>query len=199
LLFVCSSHSISFSYILLIKTYSKHFKEDSSEANYLKSIHDEFTNIAVHCEEQLVISREEFTRLKTRIDSKSICFNNQQLYWHGSLRKQSLRKRNDITQIYLIVLSNFVLICEKSGQKFDVKRQISIESLVVESLEDRRTISNNIYYPFRMKFIEKTYEFLVEREVEREKWINKIQKAKENFHQQTLIPNRKKEKRPKNN
>ena len=85
------------------------------------------------------------------------------------------------------------------GKKFDVKRQISIESLVVESLEDRRTISNNIYYPFRMKFIEKTYEFLVEREVEREKWINKIQKAKENFHQQTLIPNRKKEKRPKNN
>ncbi|CAF5220893.1 unnamed protein product, partial [Rotaria magnacalcarata] len=37
------------------------------------------------------------------------------------------------------------------------------------------------YYPFRVSATEKIYEFIAEKESDREKWVNKIRQASEEF------------------
>ena len=170
-----------FSYILLIKNYLKHFDENSSEYEYVNSIQDEFSRIAIRCEEELIVSTGELNRLKNRIDSKLECFENQQFLWHGSIKKQSQRKRNDITQCYLILFSGCLIVCEESGNKLEIKRQLSVENIMIDLLKTRAITSTNILYPFRVNGMEKSYEFLVEKESIREKWMNKIEQASKHF------------------
>jgi len=177
----------------------KYLDENSLEYEHTSFIHDELSHIATRCEEQLVISLAELNRLKIRMDNKPECFDNQQLIWHGSLKKQSARKRNDITQLYIILFSECILVCEESGSKLEIKRQLSIENITVDIIESRQlppttfhsTIgqspTTNIYYPFRVNAVEKSYEFLVDKESDREKWVNKIRQTNENFKSQKSI------------
>ena len=176
-----------------MKSYLKHLDEDEPEYKHTSFIHDEFGRIAVRCEEQLMICSTELKRLKTRVDNKAECFDQQKLIWHGSLKKQSARKRNDITQVYLILFSGCLLIYEESGSKLEIKRQLSIENITVDVLDAKQitpstfypTIgqqaSPNIYYPFRVNAVEKSYELLVEKESERERWVMKIRETNDDF------------------
>jgi hypothetical protein len=177
----------------------KHLDENSLEYEHTSLIHDELSRIATRCEEQLVISSAELNRLKVRMDNKPECFDNQQLIWHGSLKKQSPRKRNDINQLYIILFSECILACEESGSKLEIKRQLSIENITVDIIESRQlapttfhsTIgqlsTTNIYYPFRVNAVEKSYEFLVDKESDREKWVNKIRQTNEDFKSRRSI------------
>jgi hypothetical protein len=175
-----------------MKNSMKHLDENSSEYEHTSFIHDELSRIATRCEEQLVISSAELNRLKIRVDNKLECFENQQLIWHGSLKKQSRRKRNDITQLYIIILSECILVCEESGNKLEIKRRLSIENITIDILESRQQSSGNIYYPFRVNAIEKSYEFLVDKESDRAKWVNKIIQANEDFKNRRTITDSKK-------
>src|SRR5271168_4564464 len=121
-----------------MKSYMKHLDENSSEYEHTSFIHDEFGRIAIRCEEQLLVSSVELNRLKTRVDNKLECFDHQQLLWHGSLKKQSARKRNDITQVYLILFSGCILIYDESGNKLELKRQLSIENITIELMESKQ-------------------------------------------------------------
>jgi len=176
-----------------MKSSMKHLDENSTEYEHTSFIHDELARIAIRCEEQLVISSTELNRLKGRVDIKPECFENQQLIWHGSLKRQSPRKRTEITQFYMILFSGCILVCEESGNKLEIKRQLSIENIKVDIMEGRQLtpttfhstngqqFSTNIYYPFRVNAVEKSYEFLVDKESDREKWVNKIRQVNEDF------------------
>jgi hypothetical protein len=180
-----------------MKSSMKHLDENSTEYEHTSFIHDELARIAIRCEEQLVISSTELNRLKGRVDIKPECFENQQLIWHGSLKRQSPRKRTEITQFYMILFSGCILVCEESGNKLEIKRQLSIENLTIDLLENRhitpttfysaigQQLTTNIYYPFRVNAVEKSYEFLTEKESERNKWVKKIQQAIENQRSMT--------------
>ena len=175
-----------------MKNYLKHLDENSDEYEHTNFIHEEFSRIAVRCEDELVISSAQVNRLKTRVDNnnKIECFDQQKLLWHGSLKKQSARKRTDITQVYIILFSDCILIYDESGNKLEFKRQLSMDNITVVPMDSKQInssstfgqqSSSNTFYPFRVNAVEKSYEFLVERESEREKWVNKIQQAHEDY------------------
>lgn len=176
-----------------MKNYIKHLDEHSDEYEHTSFIHEEFSRIAIRCDEELVVSSGQFNRLKARVDHKIDYFDNQKLLWHGLLKKQSARKRNDITQVYVIILSGCILVYDESGSKLELKRKLSMDNTTVKSLESKQiSISSpfgqqgslNTFYPFQLNAVEKSYELLVERESEREKWLNKIQQAIEDFQVQ---------------
>ncbi len=177
-----------------MKSYMKNLDENSIEYEHTNFIHDEFSRIAIRCEEQLMICSAELNRLKARVDNKLECFDNQQLLWHGSLKKQSARKRHDITQVYVILFSGCILVYDESGNKLELKRQLSIENITVDLMESKQIVptSSNIYHPFRVNAVEKSYEFLEEKESEREKWVNKIRQANEDFRSRRAINGSKK-------
>ena len=176
-----------------MKSYMEHLDPNSSEHEYTRYVHDELTLIAQRCEDRLATSPVQLNRLKLRIDSELECFENQQLIWHGSLKKQSPRKRMNIVQQYLILFSDCILVCTESGNKFEMKRQLSIKNINVDVDDNEGSISiaghlitgqslNSIrYYPFRVNAIEKSYEFLAGKRSDREKWVNKIRQASEDF------------------
>ncbi|CAF1356720.1 unnamed protein product [Rotaria magnacalcarata] len=180
-------------YILLMKSYMKYLDKDSSEYERTCFVHDELTSIAERCEEHLAISSAQLNKLKQRVDSKLDCFEKQQLIWYGSLKKQSPRKHTDISPVYIILFSECILVCGESGNKLEVKRQLSIGKVSVEIIERERmaSTSSNVtnaqqsisttYYPFRVSATEKVYEFIAEKESDREKWVNKIRQASEEF------------------
>ncbi|CAF4667476.1 unnamed protein product [Rotaria socialis] len=180
-------------YILLMKSYMKHLDKDSSEYERTCFVHDELTSIAERCEEHLAISSTQLNKLKQRVDGKLDCFEKQQLIWHGSLKKQSPRKHTDISPAYIILFSECILVCGESGNKLEVKRQLSIGKVNVEIIERERMAStapnvtnvqqsiSTTYYPFRVSATEKVYEFIAEKESDREKWANKIRQASEEF------------------
>jgi hypothetical protein len=171
----------------------KHLHENSPEYEQTCFIHDELNRIASRCEDQLAVSPSQLKKLKSRFDNKPECFENQQLIWHGLLKKQSPRKRTGIGQSYIILFSDCILVCEESGTKLEMKRQLLIENITVDIIEGRRLaptafpstygqqFSVMTYYPFRVNAIEKSYEFLVDKEQDREKWMNKIRQANEDF------------------
>ncbi|CAF1168020.1 unnamed protein product [Rotaria sordida] len=186
-------------YILLLKSYMKQLDKDSSDYDHTCFVHDELTCIAERCEEHLAISPTQLNKLKLRVDNKLECFEKQQLLWHGSLKKQSPRKHTDIVQYYIILFSECILVCGESGNKLEIKRQLSLKNIRIEIIERERlasasTNSTNIqqlspisYYPFRVNAIEKSYEFLTDKESDREKWVNKIRQASEDFKRRNSI------------
>jgi hypothetical protein len=169
----------------------KHLNENSPEYEQTRFIHDELNRIASRCEDHLAVSPSQLKKLKSRFDNKPECFENQQLIWHGLLKKQSPRRRNGIGQLYIILFSDCILVCEESGNKLAMKRQLLIENITVDIIEARRLpppFHSNygqqfsvITHPFRLNAIEKSYEFLVDKEQDREKWMNKIRQANEDF------------------
>lgn len=182
-----------------MKSSMKNLDENSAEYDQTLFIHDELSRIATRCNEQLLLSTAELNRLKSRVDNKLECFKYQQLIWHGSLKKQSLKKRH-ITQIYLILFSECILVCEESGQKLEIKRQLTIDYLIIDIIQNKLLPPNifnqlstvqqsntNIYYPFRITTKEKSYEFLVDKESDRDTWINKITQTYENFKNRRII------------
>lgn len=172
----------------------KNLDENSFEYEHTSFIHDELNRIAIRCNEQLFISSAELNRLKSRIDSKLECFDTQQLLWHGSLKKQSSKKRH-ISQVYVILFSECILVCGESGNKLEIKRQLSIENLIIESstiFQSSTTGQQSFYYSFRVTAIERSYEFLVDKESDREIWVNKMTQAYENLKNRQPISNSKK-------
>ncbi|CAF3759672.1 unnamed protein product [Rotaria sp. Silwood1] len=180
-------------YMLLMKTYMQHLDEDSADYDHTCFVHDELSYIADRCQEYLAVSPAQLNKLKLRVDSKPECFDKQQLIWHGRLKRQLPRKPTDIVQYYVILFSNCILICGESGNKLEIKRQLSIKNIKVEIIERERLASASsnstnvqqlsflIYYPFHVNAIEKSYEFLPDKESDREKWVNKIRQASEDF------------------
>lgn len=177
----------------MMKNYMKHVNENSSEYERTCFIHDELNGIAERCEEQLAVSPTQLNKLKQRLDSKVDCFEKQQLIWYGSLKRQASRKPTDISQVYLILFSECILVCGESGSKLEVKRQLPMKNIRVEINEGDGTSSaaSNalngqqsipaLSYPFRLSAVEKIYDFLVDKEVDREKWINKIRQASDEY------------------
>jgi len=170
----------------------KHLHENSPEYEQTCFIHDELNRIASRCEDHLAVSSSQLKKLKSRFDNKPECFENQQLIWHGLLKKQSLRRRDSFRQSYIILFSDFILVCKESGTKLEMKRKLLIENITVDIIEGRRLVPTTLpstngqqfsvmTYPFRVNAIEKSYEFLVDKEQDREKWMNKIRQANEDF------------------
>ena len=167
----------------------KNLDEESEEYEHTCFVHDELTRIAERCEEHLAISPAQVNKLKLRVDNKAEFFDNQQLIWHGSLKKQSPRKNTDITTVYMILFSNCILVYRDAGNKLEFKRQLSIKQLTVDVIESERltlTAFESIdlqqqsrvnYFRFRVNAVEKSYELLVERELQRDKWVNKIRQT----------------------
>ena len=175
--------------MLLMKTYMKLLDENLPESKHTRFIHDELTRIAERCEEHLAVSSSQLNKLKDRVDNKPECFDSQVLIWHGSVKKQSPRKRTDVAQRYLILFANCILVYKESGNKLEIKRLLSIKDITVDVLESRpleppttgQQINITNYYPFRVNAVEKSYEFLVDKELDREKWVNKIRQTSEEF------------------
>ncbi|CAF2737564.1 unnamed protein product [Rotaria sp. Silwood2] len=171
----------------------KHLDQDSPDYDHTCFVHDELNRIAERCQEHLAISSAQLNKLKLRVNGKPECFEKQQLLWHGLLKKLPPRKYTDISQYYIILFSDCILICGESGNKLEIKRQLSIKNIRVEIIERERlsSASSNstnfqqlspiTYYPFRIDAIEKSYEFIVDKESDREKWMNKIRQASEDF------------------
>lgn len=176
-----------------MKTYIKYLDEHSAEYKYAYSVHDELDHIAVRCEEELVISAAQLNELKERLDNKFECIKeNRKLLWHGPLKKQSPRRHADIAQRYMILFSDCILVCgEESGKKLEIKRELSMRGITVDVVHGGRTsiIQNNDqlntglhYYPFRVNAVEKSYEFLADKESDREIWAKKIRQASEAYN-----------------
>ncbi|CAF3803728.1 unnamed protein product [Rotaria sordida] len=185
-------------YILCMKTYMKHLDQNSTEYKYIRSIHDEFDRIAGRCEEELVISAAQLNELKERLDNKFECIKeHRKLLWHGPIKKVSPRRHNDIAQRYMILFSDCLLVCnEDSGRKLDIKRELSMRGITIDIIPNVRTtiVSNNdqqnisiIYYPFRVNAVEKSYEFLVDKESDRELWVKKIRQASEDYNRRNSM------------
>ncbi|CAF4538087.1 unnamed protein product [Rotaria sp. Silwood1] len=186
-------------YILCMKTYMKYLDQNSAEYKHTRSIHDELDRIAGRCEEELVISSTQLNELKERLDNKFECIKeHRKLLWHGSIKKISPRRYNDIAQRYMILFSDCILVCsEESGHKLDIKRELSMRGITIDILQSTRPSSivsnidqqNNgiIYYPFRVNAVEKSYEFLVEKESDRELWIKKIRQASNDYNRRNSI------------
>jgi hypothetical protein len=176
-----------------MKTYLKYVIVDTDEYQYTRGIHDDLDRIALRCEEELAISPAQLNDLHERLENRFECVKNaRKLLWHGPLKKQSPRRRGDIVLRYVILFSDCVLVCnEESGRRLDIKRELSMKGLTLDNIENGRTslsssdpgsnISHN-YYSFRVNAVEKSYEFLIEKEIDRDKWVEKIQQASDDFH-----------------
>ncbi|CAF3708277.1 unnamed protein product [Adineta steineri] len=184
-------------YILCMKTYMKYLDENSDEYKYTRCIHDELDRIAGRCEEELVISSAQLNELKERLDNKFECIkDHRKLLWHGSLKKQSPRKHLQIVQRYMILFSDCILVCsEESGRKLDVKRELTMRDITVDVIQHGRTSfipssdqqnTGITYYPFRVNAVEKSYEFLVDKEAEREIWVKKIRQASDAYNKRNI-------------
>lgn len=177
-----------------MKTYMKHLGDESAECRKTRQIHDELDRIAQRCEEALVTSLTQLNELSNRLDDPSKCIKeHRQLIWHGKIKKQSPRRKMDIVPRYLIVFSDIVLVCsEESDRKLDIRRELSIDDLTVEITEHERNSNEQmgagiILYPFRVNAVEKSYEFLVEREVDRDRWIRKLKQVAEDFQRRNEV------------
>jgi hypothetical protein len=170
----------------------KYLDDQSAEYKHTRSIHDELDRIAVRCEEELVISAVQLTDLKERLDNKFECIkDHRKLLWHGPLKKQSPRRHADIAQRYMILFSDCILVCsEESGRKLDIKRELTIKGLTIDVIQGGRisVVPNNdqlnnviTYYPFRVNAVEKSYEFLADKQSDREIWVKKIRQASEDY------------------
>jgi hypothetical protein len=171
----------------------KDLDDQSAEYKHTRSIHDELDRIAVRCQDELVISATQLTDLKERLDNKFECIkDHRKLLWHGPLKKQSPRRHADIAQRYMILFSDCILVCsEESGRKLDIKRELTIKGITIDVIQGGRAslvpnsdqFNNGImYYPFRVNAVEKSYEFLVDKESDREIWVKKIRQASEDFN-----------------
>lgn len=176
-----------------MKTYMKNLDEQSTEFKYVSSIHDELDRIAVRCEEELVVSSAQLSELKERLENKFECIKeNRKLLWHGPLKKQSPRRHLDIAHRYMILFSDCILVCsEESGKKLEIKRELSMRGITVDVVPGGRSsiIQNSeqtntgiIYYPFRVNAVEKSYEFLADKDSDRETWAKKIRQASEDYN-----------------
>jgi len=176
-----------------MKTYLKYIDENSTEYKHTRFIHDELDRIAVRCEEELVISSAQLNELKERLDNKFECIKeNRKLLWHGQLKKQSPRKHSDIAQRYMILFSDCILVCgEESGRKLEIKRELSMRGITIDVVQGgRASIIQSVdqpntaivYYPFRVNAVEKSYEFLADKESDREIWVKKIRQASEDYN-----------------
>lgn len=181
-----------------MKTYLKYIDEDSDDYRVTRSIHDELDRIAMRCEEELVISPAQLNELNDRLENRFECFKSQRKFlWHGWVKKQSPRKRNDLVQRYLILFSDCILVCsEEFGKKFEIKRELTMKDLTLEILEGGKswTLTNNDqnnsqldYFPFRVNAVEKSYEFLTEKESDRDVWVRKIGQASKDFNKKSTI------------
>ena len=185
-----SNISILFSYIILMEAYMKNLEPTSADFEHAAFVHDEVQRIAIRCDEQLVTSPTQLNKLKLRLDSKGEYLKNQKLLWHGSLKKQSPRKYTDIARRYVIILSDTILVCRESGPKLETKRELSVRDVTIDASESRRaplpnansppeSLSVGQYYPFRVSAVEKSYEFVVDKEQERDVWMKKLNEARE--------------------
>lgn len=166
---------------------------NSSEYKQTRSIHDELDRIALRCEEELTISPHQLYELRDRLDNKFECIKGgRHLLWHGALKKQSPRRYQDITQRYLILFSDCILVCsEESGRKLDIKRELSMRGIAIDyEPGPRKSLIPNtdpsspsvVYYPFRVNAVEKSYEFHAEKESDRQLWVKKIQQASDDYN-----------------
>lgn len=185
--FNCSNQRL-LRYILLMDNYLKYADKESDDYKQTLAIHDELDRIAVRCEEELTISPSQLYDLRDRLDNKFECIKgDRQLLWHGPVKKQSPRRYLDVTPRYLILWSDCILVCnEESGKKLEIKRELSMRGITVDHETGPRTsmIQNPdpsspsiVYYPFRVNAVEKSYEFLADKESERKLWVKKIKQA----------------------
>ena len=186
-----------FSYILCLKTYLKYLDENSEEYNSARAIHGELDRIALRCEEELVVSSAQLLELKERLDNKFECIKDcRKLLWHGSLKKQSPRRNADIAPRYMILFSDCILVCsEDSGRKLVINRELSMRGVSVDVIQGGRAsmmagvdqqAAGVTYYPFRVNAVEKSYEFLMDKESERETWVKKMRQASEDFNKRNI-------------
>jgi hypothetical protein len=179
-----------------MKTYMKYLDERSEEYKQTRSIHDELDRIAVRCEEELVISSAQLNELKERLDNKFECIkDHRKLLWHGPLKKQSPRRHLDLAQRYMILFSDCILVCaDESGRKLEVKRELSMRGITVDVVQGGRASvipsvdqpnTGILYYPFRVNAVEKSYEFLTDKESDRQTWVKKIRQASDDFNKRT--------------
>lgn len=181
----------------------KYLGENSPEYKHTRFIHDELDRIALRCEEELVISAVQLSELRERLDNRFECFSSQRkLLWHAKLLKQSPRRNGDIAPRYVILFSDRILYCtEESGRKLEIKRELSMKGLMLDVAQSKRTVmiasneqqdKTTTYYPFRVNAVEKSYEFLVEKEADRDTWVKKIKQASEEFNKRnTTIESKK--------
>ena len=176
-----------------MKTYIKYLDLQSTEYQYIRVVHDELDQIAMRCEEELVISPTRLSELNERLEGKFECFKeNRKLLWHGPLKKQSPRKHLDIAQRYMILFSDCILVCaEESGRKLEIKRELTLRDITIDIANGPRssivqtTEQTNVglvYYPFRVNAVEKSYEFLTDKESDREMWVRKIRQASDDYN-----------------
>lgn len=176
-----------------MKTYMKYLDANSPEYIYSRAIHDELDRIAMRCEEELVVSAAQLNELKERLDNKFECIReNRKLIWHGPLKKQSPRRHLDIAQRYMILFSDCILVCcDESGKKLEIKRELSMRAITVDMAQGGRTSviqapdqppTGLFYYPFRVNAVEKSYEFLADKESDRETWVKKIRQASDDYN-----------------
>jgi hypothetical protein len=175
----------------------EHLDETSPEYEHTEFIHDELARIALRCGEHLVISPTQLNELKTRFDNEPECFKNQHLLWHGSLKKQPPRKHDSISQRYIILLTNCILVCNESGRKLRIDHELPMEEVTIKINESRRVpiatfyssneqqLTPTIHYSFHVNARVKSFEFLVDKEADREKWMTKIGQAIEAFQKRT--------------
>ena len=183
------------SYLLLSKSYIEHLDVNTGEYEKTKEIHDQIDRIAEHCEEKLMISSSKFDKLRQQLDQKIQSMNHQNLLWHGPLKKQSTRRYIDLAPRYLILLSRSLLICRESGSKLEFKIELPLKNLTIDQLEFRKLSSNNskdplnnmIFYPFQVNSIEKSYEFLADKESTREVWLEKLSMAIKQYRKSSKI------------
>lgn len=173
--------------------YLKYADKNSTDYSETKAIHDELDRIAIRCEEELTISPAQVYELRDRLDNKFECIKgDRQLLWHGPVKKQSPRRYLDVTGRYLILWSDCILVCnEESGKKLEIKRELSMRGITIDYENGPRTsmIQNTdssspsiVYYPFRVNAVEKSYEFLADKESERRLWVKKIQQASDDYN-----------------
>lgn len=176
-----------------MKTYLKYLDQNTTEYKHSRAIHDELDRIAVRCEEELVVSAAQLNELKERLDNKFECIReNRKLIWHGPIKKLSPRRNLDIAQRYGILFSDCLLVCsEDSGRKLEINRELSMRGIAVDFEPGGRTsiIQTNeqtntgtVYYPFRVNAVEKSYEFLADKESDREIWVRKIGQASYDYN-----------------
>jgi hypothetical protein len=170
----------------------------SNDYQRTRTIHDELNRIVKQCDEQLVVSSMQKSKLNSRLDNKCEPMKMQELIWHGLLRKQSPRKHTEIVTRYLILLADCILVCRKSGSKLDINRQLSIREITIDIDDNRPVISlttnagndqcgSIFYYPFRVNAVEKSYAFLADRESQRDQWIRKIRQASNDYNRRSSI------------
>jgi hypothetical protein len=186
-----------------MKSYMKYLDETSEEYKHTRAIHDALDRIAIRCEEELAISPAQLTELNERLDNKFECVkNHRKLLWHGPLKKQSPRRHADIAPRFMILFSDCILVCsEESGRKLEIKRELSMRGITIDVIQGGRTsiITNTdqqntptTYYPFRVNAVEKSYEFLVDKESDRGIWVKKIRQASDDFNKRnTTIESKK--------